>query len=1354
MDTCYSCNALKPPYNSRMKQSTTLFLICWLSVFSILSSYAAYGAHRVGNLDLSNNAVLCMYQDQNGYMWFGTYDGLNLYNGKNLYVYRFELDNEYSLCSNIIHKISQADADHLWISTFLGLNRFSLKDRRVTESHPECPEAKLLAADSQGNTWVICKRGYISYYSSSSDLKRFQDIHLPEADTESIKDIFFTKNDKLYLITNNGKLLNIEYSKKQDSDIKLKTHEITMHDKNIDYASYENNKIYFVDKDQKLYLYDIIASKKILLSDISQLTAKNGGIARITSFKYDVYIAFKNNGVVKLNIEDHYRPEVITSGIGVFCLLKDNKQDILWLGTDGKGVEMFYQNHDMFGNILLEHLPFDSQKPVRSIYTDEHNNLWVGTKGDGIFLIKNYDKLNNVKIPSSEIIHYTTTEGLVSNLVFCFLRSKKKDIIWLGTEGPGLSYYSYKDNKIKTAINKTPNAIGKVHSICEVNDSTLWMATAGNGLLEVVVDNQAPTVEVKSINAFFPKKNDKTCNEFHSMTYDGKSTLFIGNRGGYGVTRFNITNKQYEFIPINKAESTAIGDVLSVYQSKDSVFYFGASSGLTQMQFFKNGSHTIKQFDRKSGIINDMIHGILEDKEGCIWLSTNKGLAKYNPHNDFFHNYTFPDLKVFEFSDDAYWHCPYTGRLFFGGINGLTWLEPGYSFENSYRPDLYFFGLKISGEDRPLSNYINKDTKYLEIPANIAAFSLSFIAVDYIDGENYEYSYMLEDYNNEWTDLQKSNEITFTNLPSGDYVLKVRYKNDVFNSDERFYTLHIKKLPPWYFTTWAIVGYACLFLLVCAYIIYMIRKKIINKQIQLANKIEEEQKEKLIEAKLDFFTNVTHEFCTPLTLINGVTDRIEKTPNMDNNFHKYIEILRNNVDNLNELIQEILDFRKLEESKYNLHIIKNAPVAEQIRKQSESFFSIAEQNKIRFNLQVSDKLLWNTDIICFNRIYTNLVSNAFKYTKEGGEVRVTLKADNDTLTLKVYNTGKGIEASKIPIIFDRYSILEEIGSDNQYSRTSSRNGIGLSICQSLVELLQGSIKVESEVNKYAEFIVELPHLEIKEVPVATLQESVNVVPDDNSGKSSKPIILVVDDNEDIIWLINDILSDEYIIKGANNANDALKQIENQMPELIITDIMMPEVSGLELINQIKSDKITRHIPLVIISAKISDADQSEGLDVGADAYLTKPFSPLFLRSVINRLLNTKKKLKDYYYSPESALEYSDGQVIHQEDKEFMESVISIIDSNIEEENLRPELIAEKLGTNTRNLYRRFKKITSLTPSDFIKDYRFTCAAKLLITTNLTIQEIIYKVGINNKSYFYREFSKKYNMTPKEYRQQK
>jgi len=1291
-----------------------------------------------------------MYQDKNGYMWFGTYDGLNLYNGKNLFVYRFELDNEYSLCSNIIHKVSQADADNLWISTFLGLNKFSLKERKVTESYPECPEAKLLATDSKGNTWLICKRSYISLYMPTS--KKFRDIHLPEADTENVKEMFIDKNDKLILITNSGKLLNIEYPNPQNPSISLKTKENILHNNTILYASYEDDKVYFVDNEKKLYVYNITDSKKILLSDLSSSIDKYGDISKVTSFKYDLYISFKSSGIIKLDIEKGYKPEVVNTGIGVFCLLKDNIQDILWIGTDGKGIEMYYQNHEMFSNIMLDQLALETQKPVRAIYTDNNDDIWIGTKGDGIFRIKKYDELNNTKIPLSQITHFTSNEGLANNLVFCFLKSKYQDIVWIGTEGPGFSYYSYKDNKIRTVINKTPNETGKVHSICEVNDSTLWMATAGNGLLEVTIKGQEPQIEVKSVNAFFLKKNDKTCNEFHSMSYDGSSTLFVGNRGGYGVARFNIKSKHYEFIPINKAESTAIGDVLSVYQSKDSVFYFGASSGLTRVQFFPDGSNIIKQFDRKSGIINDMIHGILEDKEGCIWLSTNKGLAKYNPHNDFFHNYTYPELKVYEFSDDAYWKCPYTNRLFFGGVNGLTWLEPENSIENNYRPDLHFFGLKVSGENRSLSDFIDKNNQQMVIPANIMSFTLSFIAIDYINGENYEYSYMLENYNDEWTDIQKSNEITFTNLPYGDYTLKIKYKNDVFNSDDRFYTLYIKKLPPWYLTIWAIMGYVIIILLVVAYILHLIRKKIIQKQLSLARKIEEEQKEKLMEAKLDFFTNVTHEFCTPLTLINGITERIEKISGTDQNFNKYIEILRSNVGNLNELIQEILDFRKLEESGYSLHITKNVSIANQIKKQSESFISIAEQNKITLELIIPERLQWDTDIICFNRIYTNLLSNAFKYTKEGGSIKIYVESQNDTLILKVYNTGKGIEASKITGIFNRYSILEEIEQDNRYSQLSSRNGIGLSICYSLVQLLHGDIKVESEVNKYAEFIVTLPRLGVA-TSSQPLNSTMNINTEENPAKS-KPVILVVDDNKDIIWLINDILSDEYIIKGANNATEALHSIEAQMPSLIITDIMMPEINGLELINQIKANKVTKHIPLVIISAKISDKEQSEGLDSGADAYLTKPFSPTILRSVINRLLSTKEELKDYYYSPESALKYSDGQLIHQEDKEFMESVISIINENIEEENLRLELIADKLGMNTRNLYRRFKKITSLSPSDFIKDYRFTTAAKLLITTNLTIQEIIYKVGINNKSYFYREFAKKYNMTPKEYRSQK
>ncbi|MFC4673301.1 two-component regulator propeller domain-containing protein [Dysgonomonas termitidis] len=1331
-------------------------LLAFLLITGILLSHASYTLHRADKLDLSNNAILCMYQDRDGYMWFGTYDGLNLYNGKNTFVYRSEFDNEFSLCSNIIHNITQADENSLWISTFLGLNKFSLKERKVIESYPELPEAKLLAADKNGNTWVISKKNYISHYNRES--KSFTNIHLPGADMANIKAMFVDGNDHLYMVTADGKLKNIEIAgDSKKNDIRLQVNEYLLHDRNVINAYYEDNKIYYISAEGKLYLYDLSDNKRILITDLSSLIVKYGGISRVVSFKSDLFVSFNDNGLIRLDVENNYQPETVYLGIRVFCLLKDKKQDVLWIGTDGRGVQMYYQGHDLFGNIIFDNFLSGTQKPVRSIYADESQNLWVGTKGDGIMRIRNYDEHNQREVSQSQFINYTTANGLSSNLVFCFLRSKYRNVLWIGTEGPGFSYYSYKDNTIKSLSEEDGCTIGKVHSICEVNDSTLWMATAGNGLLEVIIKDENSRLSVKSVNEYVLKKGDKTCVEFHSMFYDGASTLFIGSRGGYGVVRYNIKSKQYDFIQMKNAENTAIGDVLCVYQSKDSTFYIGASSGMTRIQFLKDGDTVIKQFDRRNGMINDMIHGILEDADGCIWLSTNKGLIKYNPRNDFFHNYSYPDLKVTEFSDDAYWKCPQTGRLFFGGINGLTWVEPKeVNLQSNYKPDLYFFDLQIAGESRSLYDYTNKKDGYLEIGANISSFTISFVATDYINGDNYEYSYLLDNYNTAWTELQKTNEVTFTNLPHGEYILKVRYKNDVFDSDERYYSLKIRKLPPWYLTGWAYLAYVVVFVLICSYVIYLIRKRIMDKQMQIAQKINEEQKEKLLEAKLNFFTNVTHEFCTPLTVIKGVSDYIEKSAEVDKNIRRYTGILRDNVANLSGLIQEILDFRKMEEGKFDFSYIEEASVSDLVKKQVEWFVPIAEENNITFETSVPDALYWNTNIFGFNRVLVNLLSNAFKYGTEEGEVKVTAEINEEELILLVYNTGQGIEESKIPTIFDRYGVLESMEINNSYSTMTSRHGLGLSICYDIVESLGGNISVRSEVGKFAEFMVVLPALQVTgEGQPAGDEDS---LPSEfellRQSTGAGQTILIVDDNKDIVWLISDILSGSYHIKIAYDVAEALRIIESETPSLIITDIMMPGMDGLEFINKLKNDKFTKHIPLVIVSAKISEKEQAEGLDIGADAYLTKPFSPLVLRSVINRLLVVKDELKDYFYSPESAYKYSDGQLIHQEDKAFMDSVIDIISDNMEEENLRPEFIAEKLNMSTRSLYRKFKKITTLSPNDFIKDYRFAQVSRLLITTNLTIQEIMYKVGINNKSYFYREFLKKYNMTPKEYRLRK
>lgn len=795
--------------------------------------------------------------------------------------------------------------------------------------------------------------------------------------------------------------------------------------------------------------------------------------------------------------------------------------------------------------------------------------------------------------------------------------------------------------------------------------------------------------------------------------------------------------------------------------SKDSTFYLGASSGMTQMKLHSGNPAEVRQYSRIDGIKNDMVHGILEDSDGCVWLSTNKGLTKYNPHNRFFHNYESPDLDVTEFSDDAYWKCPYTGKLFFGGINGVIWVDPQNDRQENYKPALHFFEMKMGHETHSLYDYTDQKTGYVTIPPNISTFSISFVATDYIHGENYEYSYLLENYNTSWTELQKDNEVVFTKLPYGNYVLKVRYKNDVFDSDAKEYFLHIRVLPPWYRGSWAMIAYGLVLATICLGIVYWLRRRIVEKQAEVARKIREEQKEKLYEAKLNFFANITHELCTPLTLINGVNDYIKISADRlaDGKLEKYARILGENVTNLNELIQEILDIRKIEEVGFSHIQIKRVSVSSLIRKQCESFIPVAEQNGINFTFSDVDKpVYWNTDVPSLKKIIRNLVSNAFKYTEQKGTIDVSVRIENESLIIKVYNTGKGIAEADLKTIFDRFHILGDLDGNN-YTQMTSRNGLGLFICHSMVQLLRGEINVESKEGESAGFIVTLPYLEVEEmdldeqadeeVPVA--QPVAAEATAETTGNIGNPVILVVDDNRDIVWLIKETLSSEYAVREAFNAEEALALMDQQTPDLIITDIMMPSMDGFALISRIKSDKFTRHIPLIVVSAKVSESEQAEGLDLGADVYLTKPFSSVVLHSVVNRLMANKKELKDYYYSPESAYEQSGGQLIHQEDKEFMDSVTAIIKENLAQDTLRPELIADKLGMNTRALYRRFKKISLLTPSDFIKDYRMMHAARLLVTTNLSVQEIIYQVGISNKSYFYREFSAKYGVTPGEYR---
>jgi len=1348
-----------------------VFLFMYICI--IQNTFSIFSLFNLDNLNnqLSNNAILCMYQDHYGFMWFGTYDGLNLYNGKEVTTFRFEAGNPYSLSGNSIHRIMHADRDYLWIATQIGLDKFSLKERKVVESYPDYNKISLITANNKGETWLIDKSNFLSYYDGQQ--KKFHEIPLQDADLSDIRSMFVDENEQLCLIKRDGKLQYLTLTEKsgnQQKSYSITIKEKSFHNKAIDYVFYEDRQICFIDEEYNLYMYDKAKNQKIFLRNLKSIINKYGIMTSLCFFQNDIFIAFIYSGLVKINMADTDKIEQINMTIGVFSLLKDQNQNAMWVATDGMGVRLYYSEKDSFGNILLGDLPFTARRPIRAIYTDKENSLWIGTKGDGIIRVKNYSNFNNKPIPKANVEIIGVENKDYRKPIYRFIRSKyNEDDLWIGSDK--LCYYSYKKNKIYNI--EMPNEpegefTDDIHALCEINDSTLWVSS--RGLWHVIIDKRTTPYKIKSKKKEIILREGIDIEDFYySMLHNGNDILTLGSRRGYGAIHYNINNGKYQFVSIDNANNKGLGDAICLHNDGDSILYIGASSGLTQIKMYGGAKNQIKQFGRKDGIINDMIHGILEDNAGIIWLSTNKGMVKYNPKNDSFFNVKSPKIGVSEFSDNAYWHCPLTNRLFFGGVNGLTWIEPKIKQDfPEYEPELFFTELTLYGKEQTLYEYNEDRTKKLIFDANQNTFQISFAVLDYINGDNYDYSYMLENYDTEWITLQKENKIPFTKLPPGEYNLKIKYKSDVINADNKVYSLPITILPPWYLSRIAFVIYTLLFILCVIAAIFYVKWKFRKKQEIVAKRIKREQIEKLYEAKMNFFTNITHELYTPLTLINGAVNQIEKATHPEQ-IKKYTAVLQNNVTSLNELIQEILDYRRIEEGRTEYQTLKKISVTNLTNKLLESFSAIITQNNIDLTTSIPENLYWHTDKGSLKKIISNLLSNAFKYTPENGTIKIDISEENESLKIVVYNTGKGIEESKIKSIFDRYQILEDTDV-NASNQITARNGLGLSICHSMTKLLKGELTVKSEIDRFAEFTVILPALVPKDTektqPEVTETEETEVKKEIKlkvktekrmpvfpsvQGETTTPHILVVDDNQEIVELVSDILSSNYTVLKAYNVAEAQQILKSQTPTLIITDIMMPEIDGLSFIRMLREDKYTKQLPIIALSAKIDERDIVKGYDTGADTYITKPFSADILLSVVDRFLENKEETKSYYDTAESAFQYSSGKLMHIEDRKFIETLSEIVRENIDNHDLGPEFIAEKMKISPRNLYRQLKKILSISLRDFIKDYRISYAARLLLTTNLSVKEIIHKIGFSNKSYFYNEFFKKYNASPKQYK---
>lgn len=1327
--------------------------ICILCCFPHLIH--AYSLRQFSNKNgLSNSAILSLYQDHQGVIWIGSCDGLNIFDGTNIHVYNPVNPTKAPLSGNLINDIMETEKDVLWIQTNYGLDRLDTK-LQTSKSFTEFKDKNYMAKSRDNDLFIVKDDGYIYYYQPEKQL--FQKLEVAQIAFGHVLSTIIDKNNILWVFTSNNDTRSYQINKNKEG-ITLTPSNLFKHPEQLLWAFAEEDLAYFIDKTYSLYEYDFGNQQQYFIADLKAEVETRGEVSSIIKQQNDYYIGFKSSGLIVLKyMSDQkikYQIQDTEIHSGIFCLMKDKYQDIVWIGTDGQGVYMYFNDAFSITNTLLDTPVYQINNPVRTVYYDEEQTLWIGTKGGGILRIRNYSPETNTAASFDRISISNST--LTDNTVYCFAPGSANRL-WIGTEN-GLNYYSYQNKQLKAF---TMIADGKkvkyVHSINELNDTTLWVSTVGEGIVKVILDKAGSSPSVKSATRIVLDDGRMASNYFFTSFQENDSILWFGNRG-YGAYRLNVETEQltpYRFD--NVVNSQTANDIFAIYKNEKG-YWLGTSSGL--LHFNEDYSH---YHDRADLFSNNTVHGILEDQQNNLWISTNQGLVRFNPKTNTGQTYDRENgLEVTEFSDGAFYKDLRTETLFFGGTNGFVTVKPNAYIMADYMPQINLKGLSIFGKEYNIHDFLHdkKGKKILQLDYSQNFFCIDFMAIDYINGNNYSYSYKLDEVSSQWIESGTSASAIFSNLAPGQYTLLVKYKNNMNGKECEPQTLLIQITPPWYLSNWAYILYFILIALFCILTVYRIVHQYRRKQHRIIEKLNREKKEEVYESKLRFFTNITHEFCTPLTLIYGPCEKILAYPQSDSYIRKYGKMIQQNTEKLNGLILELLEFRRLETG-HKMLSIQRLSVSDKLQNIAESFCELAENKNLNYRLDIEPDIEWNMDISCFSKIVNNLISNAFKYTPEEGNITIGLKVENQLLTLNISNSGKGIAKENLAKIFDRYKILDSFEMNGK----NSRNGLGLAICKNMVTLLNGEINVSSIQNEITTFTVTLPELSPTAQEAETPQKVYETGPLNTNTEpmeleqtavnfdTSKHTVMIIDDDPSMLWFVSEIFVDKYNVLSFNNAAEAFASLELKQPDLIISDVMMPEIDGLSFAQKIKQNKLWSHIPLILLSALHHEDDQVKGIEAGAEVYVTKPFNVKYLEKVVYRLIKRESDLKEYYSSIFSSFKVENGNCIHKEDQEFLDKVIETIEKNITNPDLSVELLSSDLGYSTRQFYRKLKPITDKSPADIIKEYRLTMAERLLLTKNYTIEEIMDKTGFNNRGTFYKLFSQRFGMPPRQYREQ-
>ncbi len=1362
----------------------TLFLLLWI-LFPLKNvAQDIRFKHLTNNNGLSQNLVLSIAQDNEGFMWFGTKDGLNKYDGYKFKVFQNEPNNPNSISSNYI---------------------------------------SALFTDRNGNLWIGTENGIVNVYSAVS--QEFQRISLPlsnlkSKNTDVINAIAQDKTGDFWIGTIGSGIFRIPFLNKQYDSTKIKQ--------------------YYNDKSGQFNLCSNII-KKILIDEKGAIwIGTDKGLNRmdpktttISSFYFNVKhpnaprsdtdfsisaISKADNdnlwfgtrsGLVKFNtIDKSYKVfphhlSIFRYGWGEINEIVQDKRGSLWLATPGElmrfDLKTFKYESVKNDPLKTESISYNS---ISSLFFDRTNILWVGTSGMGIDY---YDsKSNRFGLLKRKVAINSRVTGFSIRAIL----EESDQYVWISAEV--LYRWDRKTGELKSfETNSTNlNAFGNtsIRSMIKSKNGKLWFAST-EGLFvydpkierarQFKYDSISPsTIPHKGVATVFEDKNgfiwivtdnflgkmvDQEKGKFKQYQYpdyptnnsigyctvyeDYKNQLWLGTKNGLLV--FDKEKElfyRYQNNPeiSNSLSNNQVNAIFSDPVKPEGFLWIGTSSGLN---LFDTNKQSFTHFTKNDGLPNNLIYGISSDSQDNLWLSTNKGISKYNLKTKKFRNYDVDDgLQSNEFNTGAVFKSS-KGELFFGGINGLNYFFPDQIKDNPFQPPISITGIKVYSQNKKNNEGI--EVKELLVKPNEAItfthrdeiIIFEFSALDFSSPGKNKYAYMLENFNENWIYIDNSRTATFTHLPSGNYTLKVKGSNNDGVWNEESISIPIQVLPHWSGTWWAYSSYLFLFVLLMFFV-----RRYEMKRIEMKNNLEFEQKEyntlKVIDQlKSRFFTNISHEFRTPLTLISGYAENLmEGLP--PNYSKKQVAGINNNAKTLLKLINELLDISKLEAGKMALKLSQQNIVL-YLKNLFFSLESFTEKRKISLNFISDEKDIQVVfDAEKMERIVMNIMSNALKFTPKGGEINLTIRQKaNKHISICICDNGIGIEKDAIPYIFDRF-----YQTDNSDTRLYEGTGIGLALVKELVKLHEGTVKAyrneELTGQKGITISIDLPIGSISEKSVENKIEIENPTSDDLISNQNnklkipdinfdKKIIVLVEDNLAIRTFIKDLLQSTYRIIEANNGEEGIEQAKKFIPDLIITDVMMPKLDGVSMVQMLRDDEKTSHIPIIILSGKATLEDKLIGLEAGIDAYLTKPFSVKELQIIINNLIQQRAQLREKYQNKfvVSSEEIPLGSV----DQQFLEKTIQHIKDNIENTNFSVELLASEMCLSTSQLHRKLQALIDHAPGQLIRNIRLQRAADLIKLNTGSLADICFQTGFNDQAYFSRVFKNQFGCSPSTYK---